>query len=328
MLSIIQNDLDQIRNFDLTMWESLRGKKIFATGCTGFIGTWFIHSFNDLNSKLGLDASLTLLTRNKKKLEDHPGISIVEGNILDFTFPEGDFDYVIHGATEVAAFHSGENPGNLLDVAYIGTKRVIEFAKLKQVKKVLFLSSGAVYGKTLAIIPEDYLGAPDVQDTKSFYGEGKRLAEMLLFAEVPTVSARIFASCGPFMPLNADFAFSNFLKASTLGLDIEIKGNGKTSRSYLYGSDLVLWLWTLLLKGKYGEAYNVGSEEEISILKLAESIASVTRSKGKVTVRGSGDDFTRYIPSTLKAQEELGLKQLVSLDQSILKSFNFQKAFQ
>jgi dTDP-glucose 4,6-dehydratase len=331
MISTIQSDLDCIREQDLSLWEGLRGKRIFATGCTGFVGSWFVHSFNDINTKLNLGASLTLLSRNKAGVaEKFPGIKldVIEGNILDFNFPDGRFDLVIHGATEVAAYQSGKNPVDLLDVSYAGTKRVIDFAKASGVQKTLFLSSGAVYGKTpatLELIGEDHSSAPATDDVNGFYGEGKRLAEMLLFSSLDTVSARIFASCGPFLPMDSEFAFSHFLKAALKNEDIIIKGNGKTVRSYLYGSDLTIWLWTILLRGLKGRAYNVGSERAVSIKELAETIIRCTDTKSKMQVLGVGDKFERYIPSNARAKQELGLKELIPLEGAIKKSFDFHK---
>lgn len=154
----IKDDLNYIAHSNLSLWESLRNKRIFATGCTGFIGAWFIHSFIHLNQLLKLNASLTLLTRNKEKLhskfellKSEKNIFIIEGDIQNFTFPEGDFDFVIHGATEVAAFQSGESPSTLLDVSYLGTKRIIDFCHSHSVHRVLILSSGAVYGHMVKI---------------------------------------------------------------------------------------------------------------------------------------------------------------------------------
>jgi len=318
----IQSDLEDLSRIEPELWACLGGKKIFATGCTGFIGMWFIHSFIYLNEKFNLGAELTLLTRNKKNHQSiFPQVKFVEGDVKDFVLPGEKYDFVIHGATEVGAFQSGVNPSELLDVSYQGTKRVIELCKVSGASRVLFLSSGAAYGNAPVHVTEDFEGAPVTTSARSTYGEAKRIAEQLLFnqSEFETMSARIFAACGPFMPMNSDFAFANFLKNSLVGEVIEIKGNGLSTRSYLYGSDLVFWLWKILLRGEKSQIYNVGSEEEISIKDLASTMGS------EVKVFGTGPEFSRYVPSTKKARDQLGLKQTVTLFQAIKKSADFYK---
>jgi dTDP-glucose 4,6-dehydratase len=335
MHTLIQSDLEDIANFDLALWQSLKGKNIFATGCTGFIGAWIIHSFLYINEKLSLNAELTLLTRNKERLfqslpvAKHPAIKITEDDITSFTFPEGRYDYIIHGATEVAAMQAGNDHSGFLDNAYLGTKRIIEFAKGSKTEKVLFLSSGAAYGPQPLVMPvlqESYLGAPPTNVPASSYGEAKRFAEQMLFNETQfkTVSARIFASCGPYLPLKSKFAFSNFMEACLKGEDIAINDNGKTTRSYLYASDMTLWLWTLLLKGK-SEIYNVGSEQEVTINELAEKIKKVLGSSSEIRILGTGDSYNRYIPSAKKMLDQFNLRQTVSLDDAIIRTSRFLK---
>lgn len=326
----IQSDLERIATFDPSLWNSLKNKKLFATGCTGFIGTWIIESFIHINEKFNLNAELFLLTRNKAKHEkNYPEVKWIEGDIQNFTFPSDTFDYVIHGATEVATFQSGQNPSSLLDVSFFGTKRIIELSKLNNVKKILFLSSGAAYGTQpldLKLLQENYTGAPDIRNSKSTYGEAKRLGELMLFNEsIPATSARIFATCGPCAPMESQYAFSNFLEACLNNKDITISSNGKTLRSFLYIADLTLWLWILLLKGKDKEIYNVGSQDELTIYELAKKMKTVLSKNIEIKVLGTEESFGRYIPSNMKIRDEFSIKELISLEESILKSYDFFK---
>ena len=330
MLTKIQSDLDSISGFDPEMWNLLRNKKIFATGCTGFIGTWIIYSFLNANKKYDLGAELHCLTRNKKKnQEKFPGVQFIEGDIETFDFPSGNFDFVIHGATEVASYQQNSDHSSLLDVSYVGTKRIIQFAKKAGTKKVLFLSSGAAYGTQpleLKYLDEDFTGAPDVTRPKSTYGEAKRVGELLLFNEaIPTTSARIFATCGPFLPQESTFAFSNFLDSVIANKAIKINSNGRTTRSYLYIGDLTLWLWILLLKGRDKEIYNVGSEDEISVAELAHMIKKTLTSNVEVEVLGKELEFNRFIPENKKIRSEFKINHLVSLETGIKKSYEFLK---
>jgi nucleoside-diphosphate-sugar epimerase len=319
MLTKIQSDLERISEFDPGMWDLLRNKKIFATGCTGFIGTWIIYSFVYINQKFKLGSELYCLTRNKNKNEEKfPEIKFIEGDIQSFKFPEGQFDFVIHGAGEVSHL---EGHSELVDISNIGTKRLINFSKNASVGKILFLSSGAAYGiqpRDLPFLEEIF---PDAI-SKSAYGEAKKLAETLLFNEIiPVTSARIFTVCGPFIPLNSNFAFSNFMESILMKKKITITSNGKTTRSYLYAGDVVLWLWLLLLKGRDKEIYNVGSEEEISILGLAQKIVETLGKENEIEILGKELEFGRYLPSNKKIRREFNIGNLVSLEQGIKKSF-------
>lgn len=338
MRTLITEDLEAISQFDPSMWELLRDKKIFATGCTGFIGSWIIRSFCYLNTKYSLRAELHLLTRNissfrikNNELRNNPALKFTEGDIKTFSIPSEKFDYIIHGATEVATFQAGDRSNELLDVGFFGTKRIIELAKSSRSKKVLFLSSGAVYGTQpldMNSIYETYSGSPLTNTHKSTYGEAKRVGEMLLFNETAfeTSSARIFAAAGPFLPIKSHFAFSNFLESCLQNKPIEISGNGKTTRSYLYASDLTLWLWILLLKGKDKEFYNVGSDFEISIHELANLMKQTLNKNIAINVLGTNPDYGRYIPSNDKIRNAFGLKTMVSLKKSIQKSYKYLEA--
>lgn len=331
MLTKIQSDLENISDFDPEMWNLLKNKRIFATGCTGFIGTWIIHSFLYVNKKYNLGAELYCLTRNKKKnVDKFPGVFFIEGDIENFNFPSGEFEYFIHGATEVASYQQDTDHSALLNVSYVGTNRIIQFARTSACKKILFLSSGAAYGAQpleLYRLDESYMGAPDITKPKSTYGEAKRLGELLLFNQsVSATSARIFATCGPFLPQESTFAFSNFMDAVISNSNIKINSNGRTTRSYLYISDLTLWLWILLLKGRDKEIYNVGSEDEISISDLAQTIKNTLNSKVEIEILGQELDFNRFIPSNKKIRSEFKINNLVSLENGIKKSYEFLKA--
>ena len=96
------------------------------------------------------------------------------------------------------------------------------------------------------------------------------------------------------------------------GGPIEVRGDGTQHRSFLYAADLVIWLMTILCKGAPGRAYNVGSEEDVTIADLAHRVARLAPAPVDVHVAGLPPRFPRpdrYVPSTRRAQVELGLKQ-------------------
>jgi dTDP-glucose 4,6-dehydratase len=220
----------------------------------------------------------------------------------------------------------------MLDTIIRGTQRTLDFSTASGAKRFLFVSSGAVYGKQPADIThvsETYAGAPDPMDPNSAYGEGKRVGELLCSMAhqehgLETTVARCFAFVGPHLPLDAHFAIGNFIRDAMRGELIKIN-NGTPYRSYLYAADLAIWLWTILFKGESCQPYNVGSDQEITIADLAQTVASALG--GSVLAATSTPNVTsspsRYVPSVVRARSELGLRPLVSLEAAIGKAAEF-----
>ena len=139
---------------------------------------------------------------------------------------------------------------------------------------------------------EEYRGAPYTTDDNfdhSVLGESKRISELLTTIYSKKYSfeskiARCFSFVGPYIPLNIHYAIGNFMRDALKGGPININSDGTSLRSYLYTSDLIVWLWTILFKGKNNEIYNVGSEEAISILKLAKMISNLSNNNIEINI--------------------------------------------
>jgi len=325
-------DLEHVLAHTRELWNEAKGASFFITGGTGFFGMWLLESFAHINDALGLGMCATVLTRDPERfaakaphLAQRKDLHFVPGDIRTFSFPEGEFRYVVHGATT-----SGAPVDNLemLETIIDGTRRVLDFASKHGTTKFLYLSSGAVYGKQpddLSHIPEDYRGAPDPLDPNSAYGEGKRVGELLSVLQskqsgFEAKMARCFAFIGPHLPLDAHFAAGNFIRDAIAGGPIVVKGDGRSVRSYLYASDLAGWLWAILFQGRSGAAYNVGSEEVITVAGLAQLVASSLRCS--VEFAGSPDGLlsTRYVPSAQQSQKSLLLSAEVSCNDALLKT--------
>ncbi|WP_087738882.1 NAD-dependent epimerase/dehydratase family protein [Paraburkholderia piptadeniae] len=340
-MHVSQSDLDEVLLAAREDLDGLRNARIFLTGGTGYIGCWVLTSLlhADTNLQLGLD--VTILSRDPQRfakqyahLAGHKSVELVQGDIRDFAFPSGSFTHVIHGATDVIAQHT---PLQTFDVTVAGTRRVLDFAQRCGAKRVLLMSSGAVYGKFppgVQSIREDYTGSPSTDSPASAYGIGKLASEWLGTAygdsgAMSCSSARIFAQIGPTLALDKQFAAGNFLLNALRDEPFVIKGDGTAVRSYMYSTDLVSWLLAILVRGKTARAYNVGSDHGVSIRELAAAIAHETgRSEDSIQVLGQaapGAAPNQYLPDISRATDELGLRLTVPLDEAIRRTYKWYR---
>jgi nucleoside-diphosphate-sugar epimerase len=335
---LLRQDLELIAQLTAALWQEVHNQRLFITGGTGFFGCWLVESFCFINRSLGLNAHATILTRNPEAfarkcphLASDPAITFQHGDVRSFPFPEGEYRYVIHAATEASAKQATEAPLEMLSTIINGTEHTLEFAATHGAKTFLLTSSGAVYGKQPAHVthvPETFEGAPDPLDPVSVYAEGKRGAELLcaLYQKRGTVDckiARCWAFCGPHLPLDLHFAIGNFIGDVLGGRPIEIKGDGTPRRSYLYAADLAVWLWTILFRAPGLVPINVGSAYDVSILELAQTVAKTLNPQTEIRVAQEavpGATPARYVPSVDRAGELLGLHETVGLEECIRRT--------
>lgn len=345
MDDLLKNDLDPILELSEPLWRELNGARVFFTGGTGLFGLWFLEAMDLAQKKFNVSFDVLVLSRSSEAfLRIYPQykkftfLKFHQGNVTDFDFPKGQFSHVIHAATTSAkeTFEKEDELKKFNTVAE-GTRRVLEFAASSAVANFLLTSSGSVYGKQpkeLKLLPEEYAGAPLTTEVFSGLGQGKRVAEYLCTLsarnqKMKVKMARCFSFIGPYLPLNLHYAVGNFIQDGIIGRPILVKGDGLAVRSYLYLSDMVLWLLTILIRGESGRVYNVGSEEAYSIRQVAEMVSKVSGSRVEMafqpqeTPKTSASDL--YVPSTQRARNELGLRQSVNLEESVRRTFHFYK---
>lgn len=323
------------------LWQRLARSKIFITGGTGLFGHWLLDGLSDVNRRLNLEIEATVLTRNPEKaIERMPAldhrIKFIQGHVENFDLPSEKFDFILHMAnTSAEETFYGVNQSQKLKMLYEGTQRVLELARKSRVKRILFTSSGAVYGNQICDgIQESSLSSVDSLKAESSLALGKAVAEFLLnraFEEtgLEVVIARCFSFVGPGMPLNLHYAIGNFVKNVLDETPLIIKGDGKAIRSYMHLGDLIWWLLKLVLDGQSGEAYNVGSDESVTILELAERIKRIANSDQKIITQGitkysvGVPDRSSYVPSIEKITSTLDLIIRKDLNSSIKEIFDY-----
>jgi len=310
---------------------------ILLTGGTGFFGRSLLRYL--LAFSIDTDINVCVLSRNPERFKDaYPDIvaseriTLVRGDVQDRkSLPWAkDFTHVLHAATE-----STIGPSLMPLQRYVqiveGTKNILDLAVATGARRFLLTSSGGVYGPQpadLVAFPEDWHGSPPLADHRTAYGQGKRAAEHLcaLVGDqhgLETVVARCFAFVGPDLPLDVHFAIGNFIRDALTADAITVSGDGTPMRTYLDQRDLAHWLLTLLEHGRPGQAYNVGSDEVISIADLAYLVRDILAPDKPVHILGQPyPDVARnrYLPDIRKAENQLGLRVTVPLAEAIRRT--------
>ena len=233
-------DLEHVLTHTREIWEDLRGGRLFVTGGTGVFGTWLLESLAAADEAHGLGVRAVVLTRNpdaflcrRPHLKGRAALDFHAGDVRSFKHPAGTFSHLIHAATTSSAQVQVE-PGEMFETILEGTRQALAFARRAGVRKFLFVSSGAVYGRHPRAereIAEDDRDGPDPMDPGSAYDEGKRAAELMCALArrahgLETKVARCFAFVGPMVPLDAHFAVGNFLRDGLAGEPIRVGGDG------------------------------------------------------------------------------------------------------
>jgi len=309
-------------------------KSLLVIGGTGFFGKSIVKYLSN-NSLLNIKINkIFILSRRKlelaiynKKLKKKFKIIKINSNILTIkSLPKA--DYVIYAA--ILKNYKNDHKA---------VKNYLNLAKKNNLKsKILYISSGAVYGKQ----PETYKGFKEnylqfnnkISFKKSYkkeYSEIKLKNEKLFQqfgkAGAKVSIARCFSFVGPNLPLNATYVIGNIINNILRNKNIIIKANYKIIRSYMYSDDLVKWLFKILENSNTRcPIYNVGSDDAVSIHTLADILAKKYKLKVKKPIKISNLITDKYIPNIDKAKKNFNLSNTLSSYNSIVKTINIIKA--
>jgi nucleoside-diphosphate-sugar epimerase len=341
-MRISNNDLDYIYKNTKDIWVKFKGKSIFLTGGTGFFGKWLLESFIYANEKLELNAKIISLSRNPEFfLQEYPfysehtnSVRFVKGDILTYDFKvDEEIQFIIHAATAASDSLNKNNPLLMMDTITLGTRNVLDFAITQPIEGFLFVSSGAVYGKQpfdVSNIQETDSFKIDFNNSNAAYAEGKRLAELYCSTyfekyNLPVKIARCFAFIGPYLPLDTHFAIGNFISNVIKNEDIVIIGDGSTTRSYMYASDLSIAIWKILLIGNNNKPYNVGVDKAYSLKEIALMLKKKYGNEVQILNMNKNLPKNIYVPNIDTLINELKIKHFVQIEEAIQKTINFAK---
>ncbi|CRI56023.1 NAD-dependent epimerase/dehydratase family protein [Pseudomonas sp. CCOS 191] len=310
---------------------------VLLTGGTGFFGRALLRHWQVCADAGAQVPRVTVLSRmpyafleRYPEFAGQPWLCLHEGDILvpDSLPVSRNFTHVLHAAADSTAGPALDPLERYLQIVD-GTRHLLDYAVANRIPRFLLTSSGGVYGpqpQGMGSIVESYNGMPDPLEPGHAYSVAKRCAEHLcaLYGHrhgLEVVIARCFAFVGRDLPLDVHFAIGNFIRDALGSPIIAVNGDGTPVRTYMDQRDLAHWLEVLLSSGKPGHAYNVGSDEVITIGELARLVRD-TLAPGKLvriaqSEEAPGSFRNRYVPAISKARDELGLSLRYNLARSI-----------
>jgi nucleoside-diphosphate-sugar epimerase len=342
--SVIDLDFETIIEQDLP-WEKFSGSTVLITGANGLIPSYMVDTLMFLNQRQLLDEPVHILAlvRNEKyarerfsAYQDDTHLELLVQDVCEPVHRIGNVDFIIHAASQASPKYYHVDPVGTLSANIMGTRNILELGREKSVQSFLFISSGEVYGEvTEACIPtrENDGGYLDPMSVRSCYAESKRMAETMCVCwhhqyGVPVKVARPFHTYGPGMKLDDGRVFADFVSNIVRRKDIVMTSEGRHIRSFCYLSDATAGFFTVLLKGKDAEAYNIGNPDAaISIAELAETLVSLFPEYGLTVVRA--ERSTHYVQSTIEKNVpniskamELGWHPSIGIAEGFLRTIN------
>lgn len=304
--------------------------RILVTGGAGFLGSHLCERLlTEGHEVLCLDNFFTGRKKNIQHLLNNPYFELIRH---DITLPILlEVDRIYHLACPASPIHYQYNPVKTIKTNIMGTINMLGIAK--RVKgRILFASTSEVYGDP-AMHPqkEDYWGNVNTIGIRSCYDEGKRVAETLMMDyhrqnRVDIKIMRIFNTYGPRMLADDGRVVSNFIVQALKDEDITVYGKGSQTRSFCYVDDLIEGMVRMMNSENLTGPVNIGNPEEYSILELAKKIIAMIGSKSTIAYKPlPSDDPTQRRPDITLAEEKLGWRPTVSVDEGLKRTIEYFK---
>jgi nucleoside-diphosphate-sugar epimerase len=351
---VVRVDLDLIVDHAGDELRTLSGTSVLIAGGAGFLGHYLVQAalhWNTLNPEAPpirvtvLDSFIRGVPAWLTALETDGNLTRLAHDITQ-PLPDaiGDHQYLVHGASIASPTYYRKYPIETMDANVNGLRHLLDYCQRQQrrgktVEGVLFYSSSEIYGDPTPDsipTPETYRGNVSCTGPRACYDESKRYGETLCvnYARqhgLPIKVARPFNNYGPGLKITDKRVIPDFARDIFAGRDIVMLSDGSASRTFCYVADAVAGYYKILVKGRPGEAYNIGVETpEVSMRELAERMVSLGRElfgyEGKVVHQPSADkDYlvdnpARRCPVILKARQELGYRPSVDLDEGLRRS--------
>ncbi len=306
------------------MEYNFKDQNVLITGADGFIGSYLTKEF----IKKGANVFALVHSKELKNLNDvKDKINLIYGDLNDKELInqviDTDVNYIFHLAGFIKS-DAYENPNEILSTNIIGTINIIEAAiRLKNLKRLVYFSTGEVYGNCDTAISENHEINPI-----SIYATSKLASERVLQVYslkkgLPITIIRLFNTYGPNKTDNSIFFF---IKSALNNQDMIIKGNGAQVRSFLYIDDLVE---SCLLIGSSNDTINkiinIGGRDRIKIKDLAEKIKKLVNSSSKIVYLDTDPGLMSFYCDNLIMKKEQNWEPKIYIDEGLIKTINWAK---
>ena len=301
-------------------------QKILVTGAAGFVGSHWVKRLLDEGHKVtGID-----IKRFDISLKNFKNFKFLKASVFDYELLEKlikKHDIICHFAGVAEPMQYLKRTKYTIQLTLMPSLKIIDFCS-KYKKKIIFTSTSEIYGK-LNKVPfkensDRFLGSP--QTNRWCYSTSKSLVEHYINAcskenDLKFIIFRLFNVFGPGLKGRV---VDEFINKSLLNKKIMINGNGQQTRSFLYIDDCINAFYQILKKNKNNQVYNVGSDNEISMIKLAKRIKKICNSKSQIifnskkfTKIGGYEDISRRVPSVDKLKKQMKWKPKINLDKGL-----------
>lgn len=356
---VVRTDLDHICAGLAEELPTLGGKRLLVVGGAGFLGHYLVQAalhWNRISD--GPPITVTVYDNYMRGVPDWlralDGTSHLELRTFDITGPLpddiGHVDFIIHAASIASPTYYRKYPIETMDANVNGLRTLLEYALAEKragrpLEGFLFFSTSEIYGDPtpdMIPTPETYRGNVSCTGPRACYDESKRYGETLCvnFAQqhgLPVTVARPFNNYGPGLKITDGRVISDFARDILAGRDVVMLSPGTPTRTFCYVADAVIGYYKVMIRGRAGEAYNIGTAApEISIAELARRMVTTAANEfgytGSVVLGTSADqDYlvdnpNRRSPVIVKAQTELAYEPGVQLDEGLRRALVWYSA--
>ena len=335
-------DIEKLTKINLP-FDRLKNKKILITGASGLIGSFFIDTIMYLNKTKDFNCyiyavGLSKINKRFSNYEENKLFTYISHDVNKPLKVKEKVDYIIHLASNTHPVLYATKPISTITTNVIGTKNMLDFAVKCKAERFVFASSNEIYGENrgdVELFDEDYCGYINSNTLRAGYPESKRCGEALCQAyieekKLDVVVARFTRTYGPTMLKEDSKAISQFISKAMNDEDIVLKSKGNQYYSFTYVYDAVYGLFTVLLKGKCGDAYNISNiDSDITLADLAKTIANVVGRKVVFEIPNEVESkgFSKATKARLNNKKllDLGYKPIYDIKKGVEKTIYILK---